>query len=176
MDFPAVTYSLFNEPLLFLWLILEPVRLREFCGVSSGSTLPSPANGASGRPHFPQMPRREANLRSFTDKKRGFGANPHAVVLQARIYLFRGLRFPVPRPAHAKARRFWPAGFAVRVLETLSVCQIPVHPREISNRWRQTARRFSALVLPRMLSTLASYESFWPSLSEPMPARSTALI
>src|ERR1700733_6146898 len=38
------------------------------------------------------------------------------------------------------------------------------------------ARRFSALVLPRMLSSFDSYESFWPSLSEPMPARSTALI
>src|ERR1700688_35509 len=38
------------------------------------------------------------------------------------------------------------------------------------------ARRFSALVLPRWLSTFASNESFWPSLRELMPARSTALI
>src|SRR4051812_12084139 len=40
----------------------------------------------------------------------------------------------------------------------------------------QRARRFSALVLPRMLSTFDSKETFWPSFSEPRPARSTALM
>src|SRR3979411_957772 len=55
--------------------------------------------------------------------------------------------------------------------------ETPVHPRDDPRSiLRHMARRFSVLVLPRMLSTLASYESFWPSLSEPMPARSTALM
>src|ERR1700694_3209383 len=55
--------------------------------------------------------------------------------------------------------------------------ETPVHPRDDPRSiLRHMPRRFSALVLPRMLSTLASYESFWPSLSEPMPARSTALM
>jgi hypothetical protein len=39
------------------------------------------------------------------------------------------------------------------------------------NQNHYIARRFSALVLPRWLSSFDSNESFWPSLSEPMPAR-----
>src|SRR5450631_1305000 len=55
--------------------------------------------------------------------------------------------------------------------------EIPVHPREnLAIGLHHMARRFSALVLPRMLSSFDSNESFWPSLSEPMPARSTALM
>lgn len=54
--------------------------------------------------------------------------------------------------------------------------EIPVHPWQSQIDLSQTARRFSALVLPRTLSVLASNESFWPSSSEFMPARSTALI
>src|SRR3979409_1009692 len=55
--------------------------------------------------------------------------------------------------------------------------ETPVHPREnLTIGAPYMARRFSALVLPRMLSSFDSYESFWPSLSEPMPARSTALM
>jgi hypothetical protein len=41
--------------------------------------------------------------------------------------------------------------------------EIPVHPREnLAIGAPYMARRFSALVLPRMLSSFDSYESFWP--------------
>src|ERR1700709_431297 len=74
-----------------------------------------------------------------------------------------GLNAPSPR--QQKARRFPLAGFSFDVVAP-----------NTGRRPCQTARRFSALVLPRIESTLDSNESFWPSLSELRPARSTALM
>jgi len=54
----------------------------------------------------------------------------------------------------------WPAGFELMSSRERRRLKIPVHPRKSGIGLLHMARRFSALVLPRMLSTFDSNETF----------------